>query len=413
MAGGPSVIRRSSVPSTVSPEVCMSARRYVPGRPAAREAATLLLTLLLASCSLAHADGEGPARCRLSVPEIFEKVSPAVVYIAATSIDPFRIADRVSHVVGSGFIIEEKGLILTNSHVVFDRQSILVTLDEGTTVPGDLVGADPLFDLALIRIPPPTTGRLPTARLGDADRLRVGEEVVAIGNPLGLDQTLTRGVVSALNRILPETPFSLQEPLIQTDAAINPGNSGGPLLNRCAEVVGVNTAIMPDAQNIGFAIPINLARAVLSDLVTYGHVVRPWLGFHGTIIGAPVRDFVRASLVDGLLVETVEPGSPAAKAGLRGGQIEFSLGGRALLIGGDIVTTANGIDLTSPDNLARFIQDLKVGSRVKLTVFRAGDYRHVEYELPERPLLPSDLPERRTMNPAHQSPRGGQFWRTR
>src|SRR5215813_11900639 len=201
--------------------------------------------------------------CDKPAPEIYDKVSPAVVFIYATSINPYQIAKRVEHVVGSGFIFDSSGLILTNSHVAFGRQSIEVTLDDGTSVPAQLVGADPIFDLAVLRIEKPSQGDLPVASLGDSNRLRVGEDALAIGNPLGLEQTLTRGSVSAINRVLPPTFFAFQEPLIQIDTPINPGNSGGPLLNSCGEVVGITTAVVPDAQSIGFAIPINLAKAAI------------------------------------------------------------------------------------------------------------------------------------------------------
>src|SRR5262249_32123191 len=146
--------------------------------------------------------------CTGPVPDLYDKVAPSVVYVAATSINPYRLADRVTRVVGSGFIIGPGGLILTNSHVAFGRQSIRVTLHAGGTPPAELVGADPIFDLALIRVTPPAGTSLPKVTLGDSDRLRVGDEVFAIGNPLGLDQTLTRGIVSAMNRVLSETPFS-------------------------------------------------------------------------------------------------------------------------------------------------------------------------------------------------------------
>jgi serine protease Do len=177
--------------------------------------------------------------------------------ITGQSINPFRLQNRIRRVLGSGVILNDKGLVLTNSHVVFNVQSLTVTLDDGFSVPARLIGADPIFDVALVQIPVPETGQLPVARLGDSDKLRTGEEVVAIGNPMGLDQTMTRGIVSALNRILPETPLSLNEPMIQTDTPINPGNSGGPLVNLQGEVVGITTSILPTAQNIGFAIPIN------------------------------------------------------------------------------------------------------------------------------------------------------------
>jgi len=358
------------------------------------------LALLLVICTLAcyaavpggqAAEPPKAATCSESISDVYDRVSPAVVFITATSINPYPLFERVERVVGSGFLIDPSGLILTNSHVVFGRQFITVTLDDGTILPAQLVGADPIFDLALLRIPPPSTGTLPTATPGDSDRVRVGEEVLAIGNPMGLNQTLTRGIVSAINRILPETPFSLMEPLIQTDAPINPGNSGGPLLSRCGEVIGITTAIMPEAQGIGFAIPINLAKAVLPSLLNHGRVIRPWLGFHGQLVGEPLRNLLRIPLVDGLLVEVIEPRSPAEQAGLHGGQLEIVVAGRSVLVGGDIITSVNGVALDSPDRLSQAMRPLRVGTTIRLKVFRDGNYRDVEYSLPERPILPGDI----------------------
>ena len=223
--------------------------------------------------------------------------------------------------------------------------------------------------------------------------------MIAIGNPLGLDQTVTRGIVSGLNRLLPETPLSLTEPLIQTDTAINPGNSGGPLLNRCGEVIGITTAIVPEAQNIGFAIPINLAKAIIPGLIKDGHVIRPWIGFHGQLIGADLRKLLQMPLVDGLLIEVVEPGSPADKLGVRGGEMELSIGGSSLLLGGDIVVSLNQTPMNDPEKLAGIMRGLKVGSQLKLRLFRQGKYLDIEYKLPERPLLPGDLPEEGTFSP--------------
>ncbi|MBI4638864.1 MAG: trypsin-like peptidase domain-containing protein [Candidatus Rokubacteria bacterium] len=369
----------------------------MPRSRSARSSATAVLLLLLvaplASCSIA---GEGAAaeraRCSKPIPDIFAEVAPTVVFIAAKSINPYQLTDRVTRIVGSGVIVDPAGLVLTNSHVAFGRQSITVTLNDGTIQQAELVGADPIFDLALLRIPPPAKGGLPAAALGDSDSLRVGEDVIAIGNPLGLSQSLTRGVVSAINRILPETPLSLYEPLIQTDAPINPGNSGGPLLNACGEVIGINTSIIPDAQNIGFAIPINLVKAVIPALLARGRVVRPWIGFHGQHVDPALRELLRIPLVEGLLVEVIEPGSPAEQAGIRGGQLEIAIGGREILIGGDIVTSLNTTRLNSPDTIIEAMRSLKVGETVRLTVYRDGEYRDVEYRLPERPLLPGDVP---------------------
>ena len=330
---------------------------------------------------------------------LFDKVSPAVVKISAQTINPYRLQGRVKRSVGSGVIFDAQGMILTNSHVAFGQQTLYVTLDDGTVVQARLIGADPIFDIAVIHIPKPSQGALPTAQLGDSDHVRVGEEVIAIGNPLGLEQTVTRGIVSGLNRILPETPLSLSEPLIQTDAPINPGNSGGPLVNRCGEIIGINSAIVPDAQNIGFAIPINLVKSVVPDLIKHGRVIRPWIGFHGSIIDADVRKLLALPLTDGLLVEVVEPGSPAEAAGVRGGSVEFTIGAISLLLGGDIVTNINGVPTTDQEKLAPIMRSLKVGSTVKLRIFRGGHTHDVQYVLPERPLLPGDLPEGQTYMP--------------
>jgi len=330
--------------------------------------------------------------CNKPAPEIYDKVSPAVVFIYATSINPYQMANRVEHVVGSGFIFDSSGLILTNSHVAFGRQSIEVTLDDGTSVPATLVGADPIFDIAVLRIATPPQGNLLAAPLGDSNRLRVGEDALAIGNPLGLEQTLTRGTVSQINRVLPPTFFAFQEPLIQIDTPINPGNSGGPLLNSCGEVVGITTAVVPDAQSIGFAIPINLAKAAIPALMAQGHIARPWLGFHGQFIDNTLRQLLRVPLARGFLIEVVEPGSPAQQANLQGGDLELNISGRDFLIGGDIITRLNGTRLTSADKVIEALKAVRVGSNVTMTVFRQGRYVDVSYTLPERPLLPGDLP---------------------
>src|SRR5262245_37317006 len=307
-------------------------------RASLRSLAACLALCLLSACHVTArtANAAEPLTCNEAIPELFKRVSPSVVMITGQSINPYRLQGRVTRVLGSGFVIDPNGLILTNSHVVFGLQSLTVTLDDGAIVPAKLVGADPIFDLAVIQITKTRGVPLPTAKLGNSDNLRPGEEVIAIGNPLGLDQTVTRGIVSGINRLLPETPLSLTEPLIQTDTPINPGNSGGPLLNRCGEVIGINTAIVAEAQNIGFSIPINLAKEVLPALLKDGRVIRPWIGFHGQLIGADLRRLLQVPLVDGLLIGVVEPGSPAEKAGIRGGIIELAIGGAPTLPGGEI-----------------------------------------------------------------------------
>ena len=359
-----------------------------------------LLLILLGGC--AHAARSG---CTGDIPAIFDRVSPAVVMISAQSINPYRVQGRVTRVIGSGFIYDAKGLIITNSHVAFGRQTLYVTLDDGNVVPARLLGADPIYDIAVLQISKLSKGKLATVPLGDSEQLRVGESVIAIGNPLGLDQTVTRGIISGVNRILPETPMSLSEPLIQTDTPINPGNSGGPLLNLCGEVIGMNTAIVPDAQSIGFAIPINLVKSVLPTLIKEGHLIRPWLGFQGTVIGPDVRKVLKLPLTDGLLVEVIEPGSPAESVGLRGGEIEFTLGTLSLLLGGDIITRINGVPTSDAARIAPIMRALKVGDTLAMSVFREGETREISYTLPERPLLPGDLPEEQPGQPPTVAPR--------
>ena len=331
---------------------------------------------------------------------LYDRVSPAVVSISSTSINVFDRSDRISRVVGSGVLVDPEGLILTNSHVVFSRQLITVTLDDGTMLPGRLVGADPVFDIALVRIPPPAKGTLPALPLGDSDALRVGEEVFALGSPLGLDQTMTRGIVSAINRLLPDVPFAISEPVIQTDAAINPGNSGGPLVNARGEVIGINTAILPEAEGIGFAIPADLIKATIPKLLRDGRVIRPWLGVQGQLVAPLLKELFRLPLVDGFMIEVVEPGSPAAQVELHGGDLDVTVNGQGLLLGGDIITAINGAPVATPEQITGALGAMKVGDKLKLEVSRGGRVLQVACTLPERPVLPSDLRPSRSAAPA-------------
>ena len=327
---------------------------------------------------------------------LYDQVSPSVVSIAAISINPYDMDHRLDRVTGSGVIIDPKGLILTNSHVVFGRQVITVTLDQGTALPAKLVGADPIFDIALLRVPAPTNGGLPFTMLGDSEAMHVGDDVYVIGNPLGLDQTLTKGIVSAVNRMLPGAAWSLTEPMIQTDAAINPGNSGGPLVDGDGRVVGIATAMLPEAQNIGFAVPSNLVKGVLAQLLSKGRVVRPWLGVQGQFVAPEFKALLRVPLVDGFLVEAIEPGSPADQKGIQGGLFEVTLEGQPVLLGGDIITHVNGAPIDDPQKLAKTLDGLEVGRSLKLTLNREGKTITVDLTLTERPVMPWDLPGHRS-----------------
>jgi len=342
---------------------------------------TLTLVAILAAPAAA-----GAQPCTESLTSLFERVSPAVVSIQAMKINKIRPQKRFETIVGSGLIIDRSGEILTNAHVVDGAASMSVTLDNGIKVIAKLVGLDPVLDVALIRVD--SSSPLPVAQLGDSSTVKVGDEVVAIGNPLGLDQTMTRGIVSGLNRMLPGIS---DEPMVQTDAPINPGNSGGPLVDRCGRVIGINTLISEDAQSIGFAIPINAARSLLRDLREAGRVVRPWLGMQGRAIEPSLGNVVKMPLTVGYLVEIVYDGSPAEQAGVRGGTLAVVVQGDEYLLGGDIVTAIQGTPVRTHQDYIAKVKTLKPGQRVKVTLMRDGHSRDVTLTVGERPRLPSDL----------------------
>lgn len=335
-------------------------------------------------CLLALRTATAAADCSETIPEVFQKIAPSVVYISAVSIDPFKVTERIIGSSGSGFIIDPDGLILTNSHLVYGYQAITVTTETGQIVMAEMVAEDRILDIAILRIPTPLGG-FPAVTFGDSKKIRVGEQVSVIGNPLGLEQTLTVGVISGINRVLPAAPMSLKLPLIQTDAAINPGNSGGPLVNSCGEVIGINTATFLEAENMGFALPIHIVKDVLEELLEKGRVVRPWVGVAGQLVRKELSEIINLPVLDGFLVETVEAGSPAEKAGLKGGILPVTLGGLELLLGGDIIVEGNGRSFGERKNFVEFVRGLKVGDEVKLTVFHEGETRQVSFRLPERP----------------------------
>jgi serine protease Do len=323
--------------------------------------------------------------CTDSLAAIYARVSPSVVAIQAMKINKAKPQRRFETVVGSGFVID-RDHVLTNAHVVDDAASLTVTLDSRDKMQARVIGLDPVLDLALLRLDGAASPA--PARLGDSSTLRVGDEVVAIGNPVGLEQTMTRGIVSGLNRVLPGVS---DQPMIQTDAPINPGNSGGPLVDRCGSVVGINTFISEDAQGIGFAVPMNAAKAVLKDLRETGRVIRPWLGIQGRGIDTKLGSVLRIPLTPGYLVEIVYDGSPAEKAGMRGGNLSVIVQGEEYLLGGDIVTAIQGTPIRNHQDYLDRVQTLRPGQRVRVTLMRDGHTREVTVTVAERPRLPSDL----------------------
>ena len=319
--------------------------------------------------------------------DVFEKVHPAVVNIATTTLGMnfwMEVIPRQGQ--GSGFVIDSRGYIMTNNHVVANAQKILVTMAEGKKIQATLVGRDPRSDLAIIKISSGYVDRV--ARLGDSDDVRPGQKAIAIGNPFGLSHTLTTGIVSALNRSIRTEDGNQIDDLIQTDAAINPGNSGGPLLNSNGDVMGINTAIFSLSggyQGIGFAIPINLAKDVATQLITSGKVARVWLGISGISITPGLSEGLNLGVEEGVLVVRVVKGSPAYEARLKGGQRNVAVGGIKLRLGGDIITAVDEKNIVDMEQLVRLLSKMKVGQTLKLHILRDGLSQEINVLLAESP----------------------------
>jgi S1-C subfamily serine protease len=287
---------------------------------------------------------------------------------------------------GSGFVVKPDGLILTNNHVVTGSAQLTVTLaGDKKQYKARVLGTDPRNDLALVKIQ--AEHALPFLKLGDSDGLQVGQKVLAIGNPFGLGGTLTTGIVSALGRSLQPQEGRRLEDMIQTDAAINPGNSGGPLLDSHGAVIGINTAIYGPQGNIGigFALPINRAKAMLDEFQAKGRVTRPYLGIHTVYISGDAADDLGLPNEGGLLIQQVEGGSPAAEAGLRGSTRRAIAGIYQIGIGGDFIIAVDGHPVESNDSVQRVLNRKRVGDVLDLTVYRNGRTQRVAVKVGEAP----------------------------
>ena len=283
---------------------------------------------------------------------------------------------------GSGFVIDKEGHILTNYHVVADARQVEVTLHNRKKYKATIVGTDPPHDLAVIQIKAPD---LIPAVLGDSRNLQVGQKVYAIGNPFGLAGTMTRGIVSSIRPVREPNGATIDE-AIQTDAAINPGNSGGPLMNWHGEVIGINTMILSSVgQNagIGFAIPINTAKAVLNDLMTLGRVRRPALGLRTIPISAELADEMGLPVDYGLLIVQVIPGGSADQAGLRGGTERAYLGNIPIMLGGDLIVAIDGEKIEDEQTLSQMMNNHRAGDTVKVTIYRSKKKLDVNVALGE------------------------------
>jgi S1-C subfamily serine protease len=326
---------------------------------------------------------------------VYETVGPGVVNITNRSYAYdwfFRPVPQEGS--GSGIVYDQDGHIITNFHVIEGAQELFVTLPDESTVPATVVGSDPANDLAVIKVEAGPSLLHPVP-LGESHDLRVGQFVVAIGNPFGLERTLTVGVVSALGRVIQSPDESFIGEIIQTDAAINPGNSGGPLLDLSGRIIGVNTAIFSPSRasaGIGFAVPVDTVRRVVPALIENGYYPHPWLGVNYVWTLTPeraqiLREAGMAVPVDeGVLIVEVARGGPAAAAGLRGGAERVRVGPAILTIGGDILTAIDGSSVTSDQELLRYLDThTEVGDTIELTIWRDGEELVVPVTLGEMP----------------------------
>jgi S1-C subfamily serine protease len=344
--------------------------------------------------------GEGGGN---TVDQIYKADGNGVAYVESTlepeestseeSFNPFIEPESQSGgtATGSGIVLDDKGHILTNNHVIEGASKIEVKLGESSKeYTAEVVGTDPASDLALLKVEAPTSELTPLT-LGDSSKAEVGDPVVAIGNPFGLDRTVTSGIVSALQRqIQAPNGFSIDN-VIQTDAAINPGNSGGPLINAEGEVIGINSQIETGGNGsdgnvgIGFAIPINTAKEVISELETKGTVEHAYLGIEAGTISPEEAKVLNLPTKEGVLIQSVEKGGPADKAGLQGGTTPATIEGAEIMLGGDIIVEAEGKKINSMEQIIELVNEKQVGDKVTLKVLHEGKEKTATVTLGVRP----------------------------
>lgn len=323
------------------------------------------------------------------VTRVYSQVAPSVVHVTSRAIQPNPIQGITPREgTGSGFVFDKEGHIITNFHVIRQAQAVQVTLQNEATVPAQVVGTDSFNDLAVLQVDVSRDQLVPVT-LGSSETLRVGQRVVAIGNPFGLERTLTTGVVSAVGRNLSLGNGRVLGEMIQTDAAINPGNSGGPLLDSRGRVIGVNTAIRsPDEGfvGVGFAVPVRTVKRVVPYLIVQGYYPHPWLGVEFYEIDPMLSVRLELPVSQGMLISQLVLGGPAARAGLRGPKRVAEVGGQKYGVGGDIVLAIDGQPVTGADELAVYLENEKqVGDSVVLTVLRNGQRRAIQVPVGELP----------------------------
>jgi S1-C subfamily serine protease len=330
-----------------------------------------------------------PPADAMTVNEIYERAAPGVVQIASTTSASDAFSGGAPGALGSGFVVDKAGHIVTNFHVVEDADEIRVSFSNRDTVDAELVGTDQSTDLAVLQVDADASALTPLP-LGDSDAVRVGDPVVAIGNPFGLDRTATAGIVSALQRLITAPNDFAIDHVIQTDAPINHGNSGGPLLNARGEVIGVNTQIETGGVStgnvgIGFAVPSNTVEDVVAQILQTGHVEHAYLGIAGHPVTEDFADTYNLPVDAGVLVQEVRPATGAAKAGLVAGDTEVVVAGQTYVLGGDIIVAVDGEPISSTGELRDAIAAHKPGDKIKLRIYRDAKARTVTVTLGKRP----------------------------
>ena len=337
---------------------------------------------------------------QLSIHQVYDEAAPGVVHITATTriqepADPFfgtPGGTQSQQAVGSGFVIDKSGHIVTNDHVVAGASRVQVSFSDNESMKARIVGEDPATDIAVLQVSAPSRALRPLT-LGDSDAVEVGDEVIAIGNPLGYDRSVTAGIVSAVGRsIQAPNQVSTIGHAIQTDAALNHGNSGGPLLNADGKVIGVNAQIAPSSSGanigIGFAIPINTVRAVAADLIKHGKVEHSFLGIEAKAITPEIAKILHLSVQHGLMVARVIGGSGAEKAGLVAGKTPVIVAGESWPAGGDIIVKADGHPVATIERLRDLVSQKKPGESVTLDVYRNTTKLTVKVKLGRQPAAP-------------------------
>jgi serine protease Do len=346
---------------------------------------TLCITALLPTAVPARDHDEDP------LDRLYDRLAPATVLLSVTYETTHPLSNPSTIGVGAGVIVDETGTLLTNAHVVDGADSVMATLYNGERVSAKLLALDPTDDVAILQLPP-ATQKYPTVKLGDSDHLRIGQKTVVVGSPFGLGFTLTNGIISGLGSSAGSRGLAPAR-VIQTTAPINPGNSGGPLVDSRGRVIGLTTAVLMGAQNIGFAIPINIAKQVLAEFRNEGTIARPWLGIGGMFPTDQMRELFALPMVSGLLVED---GSPASEAGLRSGTLHMTIEGVHWVLGGDIVVAVNGHATRDAGAFRDTVKSLHPGQRVQIEFLRNGERAAKAVLLRERP--PGSLRSKQVSN---------------